>query len=111
MVHKRHLNLIKSRHSNEENDIPLNVEPMEVLFDTFDMPIPWKDPKAKIQKRQRGKEGMQRESTSTQKGNDTVQSKFKGGVLYTLPVNSNRNVLFLINTLDAIARVNNLLTK
>ena len=30
----------KNRHIDEENDTPVDVEPMEVLFDTFDMPIP-----------------------------------------------------------------------
>ena len=60
----------KSRHIDEENFTPVNVEPMEVLFDTFDVPIPLKDPEAKIQKRQRGIEGMQEESTLTRKGKD-----------------------------------------
>ena len=39
MVYKKHLNQTKSRHTDEENDTPY-VEPMEVLFDTFDVPIP-----------------------------------------------------------------------
>ena len=51
-VHKMHLNQTKSRHIDEENDTPIDVEAIEVLFDTFDVPIPWKDPEAKIQKRQ-----------------------------------------------------------
>ena len=32
MVHKRHLNQTKSRHTDEENNTPVDVEPMEVLF-------------------------------------------------------------------------------
>ena len=30
----------KSRHIDVENDTPVAVEPMEVLFDTVDVPIP-----------------------------------------------------------------------
>lgn len=43
MMHKRHCNQIKSRY-NEENDTPMEVEPMEVLFDTLNVPIPQKAP-------------------------------------------------------------------
>ena len=32
IVHKRHLNQTKNRHIDEENDTPMVVEPMEVLF-------------------------------------------------------------------------------
>ena len=39
MMHKKHLNQTKSRHINEENDTPVDVEPMEFLFNTFDVPI------------------------------------------------------------------------
>ena len=39
MMHKRHLNQTKSRHINEKNDTPVDVEPMEVQFDSFDVPI------------------------------------------------------------------------
>lgn len=52
MVHKRHLNQTKSRYTDEENDTPMAVEHMEVLFNTFDVPILQKDPETKIQKRQ-----------------------------------------------------------
>ena len=42
----------KSRHTNEVNDIPVDVEPMEVFFSNkFDAPIPRKV-EAKLQKRQ-----------------------------------------------------------
>ena len=40
MVHKSHLNKTKSNHIDEENDTPVDVEPMEVLFHTFDVPVP-----------------------------------------------------------------------
>ena len=40
MVHKRHLNQTKSRHTDEENDTPLDVKSMEVVFNPFDVPIP-----------------------------------------------------------------------
>ena len=60
MVHKRHLNQTKSRHIDEENDTPVDVEPMKVLFDIFLM-CPFF---GKIL-RQRGKEGLQKESTLT----------------------------------------------
>lgn len=76
MVHKRHWNQTKNGHMDEENDTPVDVEPMEVLFDTFETKIP---------KRQRGKEEIQTESTLTQKGKDigSVQSKSKKvGVIY-----------------------------
>ena len=36
MAHKRHLNQIKSRYIDEENNTPVDVEPIEVLFDTFE---------------------------------------------------------------------------
>ena len=49
---------------------PVDAEPMEVLFDTFDVPITRKDSKAKIQLRPRGKDGIQRESTLTRKRKD-----------------------------------------
>ena len=48
----------------------VDVKPIEVLFDIFDVPIPQKAPEAKIQKRQRGKEGIQRELTLIRKGKD-----------------------------------------
>ena len=35
MVHKKHLNQTKSRHTDEVNDTPVDVELMEVLFDTY----------------------------------------------------------------------------
>ena len=82
MVSKRHLNQTKSRLTDEVNNTPVDVEPMEKFFNTFDVPIPQKA-EAKIQKRQRGKEGILRESTLTQKGKDidSVQSKSKKGVV------------------------------
>ena len=85
MVHKRNLKQTKSRYTEEVNNIPVDVEPMEILFDTFDVPIPRKASRAKIQKRQREKERIQRESTLTRKGKDMdfVQNKFKKeGVIY-----------------------------
>ena len=51
MIQKRHLNQTKSRHRNEENDTPVDIELMKVLFNTFDVPIFWKAPETKIQKR------------------------------------------------------------
>ena len=85
MIHKKHLNQIKSRHIDEENDTPMDVEAMEVLFDSFDVPLPRKASKTKIQKRQRGKGGIQRELTLIRKGKDinSVQSKSKKVGLYT----------------------------
>ena len=53
MVHKRCLNQTKSRHTDEENNTQVDVEPIEVLFDIFDVPIPQKAPEAKIQKSQK----------------------------------------------------------
>ena len=38
-VHKRHLNQTKSRHTDEGNNAPVNVEPMKVFLDTFDVSI------------------------------------------------------------------------
>ena len=35
MVHKSHLNQTKSRHIDEENNTPVDVELMEVLFDIY----------------------------------------------------------------------------
>ena len=99
MDNKRRLNQTKSWHTDKENDTPVDGEPMEVLFDTFDEPQI--DPKGKIQKRQRGKEGIQRRSTLNQKEKyiDPMQSKSKKvGVLYTLPMNLNGYAPFLINT-------------
>ena len=52
MVHKRHLNQTKSRHIDEEDNSPVDVEPIEVLFATFDEPITRKHPEAIRQKRQ-----------------------------------------------------------
>ena len=49
MVHKRHLDQAKSWHLDEENDTPVDVEPMEVLYDKFDIPFPRKAPETKIQ--------------------------------------------------------------
>ena len=111
MVHKRHLNQTKSRHTHEENDTPVDVEPMEVLFDTFDVPIPQKAPETKMQQRQIGKEPIQ--STLTQIGKDLTLCRvnLKRTVLYNLLVNSNGYVPFLINTLDTIMRAGNLLMK
>ena len=40
MVHKRHLTQTKSRHTDEVNDTPVDVKPIEILFDTFDVSIP-----------------------------------------------------------------------
>ena len=48
MALKKLLNQTKSRHTDEENDTPVDDEPMEVLFDTLDVPILQK---AKIQKK------------------------------------------------------------
>ena len=113
MVHKKYLNQTKSRHTDEMNDTPVDVEPMEVRFDTFNRPIPLKYLEAKIQKRQTGNERIQRGSILTRKGNDidSEQSKSKKrGVLLTLPVKSNGYVPFLVNTLDTIVRESNLLT-
>ena len=83
-MHKRQLNQTKSRHTDEGNNTPVDVAPMKVFPDTFDVSIAGKAPEAKILKRQRGKEGIQREST--QKGQDiaSAQSKSKiRGVIYT----------------------------
>ena len=52
MVHKRRFNQTKSRPTDEENDTPGDVEPMEVLFDIFYVSIPWEAPAAKMQRRQ-----------------------------------------------------------
>ena len=48
MVHKRHLNQIKSRHTGEGNDTPVNVEPMELISNTFYRSIPRKAPEPKV---------------------------------------------------------------
>ena len=58
MVHKRHLNQTKSWNTDEVNDTP--VEPMEVLFDTYYVPIPRKAPVAKVQvkRKRRDTEGI-----------------------------------------------------
>ena len=62
MVPKRHLNQTKSRHIDEGNNTPVNVEPMNVLFDTFVVLIAWKALETKIQKdKVRGKEEILRE--------------------------------------------------
>ncbi len=46
-VHKRHLNRIKKRHSNiEENNRPKE-ELMDTMFDTFDMSSPQTAPEVK----------------------------------------------------------------
>ena len=80
IVHKRHLNQIKSRYIDEENDTPVDVELMEVLFSTFDVPIPRKAPDAKIKKRQSKRKRRDTEKidiTLKRKDIDSVQSKFK----------------------------------
>ena len=48
IVYKRHLNQTKNRHIDEENDTSVDIDSMEVLFDTFDVPIPQKAPETKI---------------------------------------------------------------
>ena len=81
------MNQTKSRHANEENDTPVDIEPKEVLFNISDVPIPRKALETKIQKRQRGKEGIERELALNQKGKDidSLQSKSKreGGIYPT----------------------------
>ena len=49
-MHKRHLNQTKSRYIDEKSDIPVDIEHIEVLFNTFDVPIPQKAPEAKKEK-------------------------------------------------------------
>ena len=44
---KKQLYQRKSTQTNEVNDTPVDVEPMEILFDTFYMPIPQKAPEEK----------------------------------------------------------------
>ena len=76
------------------------------FFLTFIVPIPQKALERKIRNRQRGKEGIQRESTLTPKSKDIdfVQSKSKKVELNTLPMNINGYVPYLINTLGTIVR-------
>lgn len=64
MVQKRHCNQIKSRHINEENNTPDEVEPMEVLFDIFNEPVPQKAPEIEVRKK-----------CSKRKGRDTERNK------------------------------------
>ena len=51
MMHKRYLNETKSRDIDEENNTVVDVEPMDILFNTFDVPIPRKASVTEIQKR------------------------------------------------------------
>ena len=51
MMHKGHSNKTKNRHIDEENTSPMVVESMEVLFNTFDVPIPRKAPETEIEKK------------------------------------------------------------
>ena len=101
IVHKGHLNQTKSGNRDEENNITVDVEPMDVLFDRFDVPIHRKLPRQKYENDNiRGKEGIPRELTLTRKGKDidSVQSKSKKRMSYTRPMNINRYILLLINT-------------
>ena len=72
MMHKRNLNETKSRDIDEVNDALVNVEPIEVLFEKFDVPIPRKDKNTKKTK-------IQRELKLNRKRKciDSVQSKSK----------------------------------
>ena len=88
MMHKGNLIKQKSRHTDEENDTPEDIEPMEVLFDTFDEPIPRKAPETRIQKKKKKKKQSKRERRDTErfdmklkgKDIDSVQSKSKKSV-------------------------------
>ena len=62
MVHKKHLNQTNRRHIDEENDTPMDLEFMEVLFDTSDVPIPQKTPERKIQKKDKEEKKGYREN-------------------------------------------------
>ena len=70
----------------KENNTPVDVEPVEILFVTFDVHVPRKAPEAKVQNdKVRGKEEIQRESTLIRKEKyiDSVQNKSKnGGIIY-----------------------------
>ena len=72
MVHKRHLNQTKSRHIDEEKNIPVDVEPMEVLFDTFEK-LMWQ--KAHVTKRLSKRKRRDTERIAIEI--DSVQSKSK----------------------------------
>ena len=50
MAHKKHLTKTIVIHTDKDNDITVYVEPMKLLLDKYDVLIPRKSPKAKIQK-------------------------------------------------------------
>ena len=94
-VYKRHLNKKNSRHIDEENDTPVDVEPMEVLYNTFD-----KSSRDKNTKSKRKREDTERINIKPKKEEYCRVNLKKGGVLYTLPMNINGYVPYNINTLD-----------
>ena len=51
MVHKRHSNQRKSSHLNAENDALVDVDPMKVVFYTFEVLTPRKALERKIEKK------------------------------------------------------------
>ena len=52
-THKRHLNQIRKRYSNTVENHPREEDPMDVMFDTFEVPIPQTATEQKIQKKTR----------------------------------------------------------
>ena len=51
--HKRHLNQIKKQHSNTVENNPREEDPMDLVFDTFEVPIPQTAPEQRRSKRRR----------------------------------------------------------
>ena len=52
-VHKRYLNQIKKGHSNVEKNNHPEEEPMDIMFDTFDMPVPQTSPEVRRQSKRK----------------------------------------------------------
>lgn len=52
-IHKRHVNQIRKRYESVVDRDPIEDDTMDVVFDTFDVPIPQSVPELKKHKRKR----------------------------------------------------------
>ena len=54
-IHKRHLNQLRKRQSDEADSGPPEETVMDVIYDTFDIPTPLAAPEMRCSKRKRKK--------------------------------------------------------
>ena len=81
-THKRHLNQIKKRYSNTIENKPREEDPIDVAFDTFEVPMPQTALEQRKSKRKREITDLIEINPPKEKNIDSIQSNVKRGVLW-----------------------------